>query len=109
MRLVGGYRKYEGHVEINLHVDWGTVCDKHWDLTDADVVCKQLGYRYSASAAHSSAHFGQGTGIIWFENVTCFGSEVHLYDCSNNGVGNHKCDHSMDAGVTCKLNHINIL
>ena len=27
MRLIGGYRKSEGRVEINLHGDWGTVCD----------------------------------------------------------------------------------
>ena len=110
VRLVGGSGSHEGRVEILLHGEWGTVCDDDWDLIDANVVCKQLGYSNGASAIHGSAQFGQGTGIIWFDNVKCTGSEAHLYDCPNDGVGIHNCDHSKDAGVTCKFNNdINIL
>ena len=104
VRLVGGSGSHEGRVEILLHGEWGTVCDDHWDLTDANVVCKQLGYSNGASAAHGSAQFGQGSGIIWFDDVECTGSEAHLYDCLNDGVGIHNCDHSKDAGVTCECN-----
>jgi len=89
-------------VEILLHGEWGTVCDDDWDLNDANVVCKQLGYSMGASAARSSAYFREGSGIVWFDDVQCTGSEAHLYDCLNDGIGIHNCRHTEDAGVTCE-------
>ena len=43
----------------------------------------------------------QGSGIIWFDHVECTGSEAHLYDCPNDGVGIHY----EDAGVTCEYSY----
>ena len=33
-----------GHLEIYNSGQWGTVCDDFFGMTDADVVCKYLGY-----------------------------------------------------------------
>ena len=76
VRLVGGVRKHNslsGRVEVWSNGAWGTVCHHLWDLSDATVVCHQLGYQYVFSAPHSSA-FGRGTGPVWLDNVACTGN-----------------------------------
>ena len=100
IRLVGGATANEGRIEVYLNGVWGTVCDDYWDILDAVVACRQLGYS-SAISAHGSAYFGGGTGAVHYDNVGCNGSEASLADCPHSGVGIHDCGHSEDAGVVC--------
>ena len=79
---------------------WGTICDDSWDIQDARVVCYELGYPY-ALAAPVNAHYGEGTGPIWLDNVQCLGSESGILACMHNGIGNHNCIHSKDASAEC--------
>ena len=89
-----------GRVEIFFDGQWGTICDDAWDIKDANVLCRQLGFQ-KASQAFRGAHHGQGSGPIWMDDVACSGSESHIYDCRHRGWGNHDCTHSRDASVQC--------
>ena len=101
VRLVGGSSYNEGRVEVNYNGEWGTVCDDGWDDTDAGVVCRQLGFESNGMAIRS-AGFGQGSGSIWLDSVTCTGNESTLASCGHLGVGvTRSCRHSEDAGVIC--------
>ena len=87
-------------MEIIYNGTWGTVRSDNWDLNDANVVCRQLGFERALKAINFGA-FGEGTGKIWMRNVRCIGSESSLRDCAHNSWGTHKRGHNRDAGVVC--------
>ena len=107
VRLADGPNSHSGRVEVYTNstggldnAQWGTVCDDYWNILNARVVCRQLGYP-DAMTAQSSAHYGQGTGPILLDNVQCSGNESDILSCVHNGIGYHNCKHDNDASVEC--------
>ncbi|XP_063960749.1 uncharacterized protein LOC129267746 [Lytechinus pictus] len=100
-RLVNGPDNTTGRVEVHYNGTWGTVCDDGWDLNDAHVVCRMVGF-YRASSAPVMARYGPGSGVILLDEVWCRGSENSLEECSKNDYGVHNCVHSEDAGAICE-------
>ena len=53
---MGGNSPVEGRVEIYYNGQWGSICDRDWDMDDANVACRSLGYPGAASAPTGVCH-----------------------------------------------------
>ena len=107
MRLSNDTRPNAGRVEIKIGEQWGTVCDDSWDLQDADVICRSLGYQGAERAlTKGQVTPGNESYPIFFDDVQCDGDEIGIEFCNHNGVGNNNCYHFEDAGVECKIGNV---
>ncbi|XP_028407297.1 deleted in malignant brain tumors 1 protein-like [Dendronephthya gigantea] len=89
-----------GRVEVLYRGQWGTICDHGWNLRNAQVVCRQLGYKDAARPLHGG-QAPSGSGQIWLDDVDCTGTERTIASCSHGGWGLHICGHRKDVGVEC--------
>ncbi|GAB1602923.1 atrial natriuretic peptide-converting enzyme-like isoform X1, partial [Argonauta hians] len=101
IRLADG-QEHTGRVEIKYHNEWGVICDDRWDIADAHVVCRMLGYN-GASKAVPFSNFGAGNANFLLTNVGCFGNETSLLDCPKDPWRQHNCKRHETAGVICEL------
>ncbi|KAK7089640.1 scavenger receptor cysteine-rich domain-containing protein DMBT1-like [Littorina saxatilis] len=101
-RLVNGNRTSEGRLEVMVGGRWGTVCDDSFDINDARVACRMLGYSSSTTpVVKGVAHYGQGTGDVMMDDVSCNGNETNLGQCSFTDSSNENCNHFEDVGIDC--------
>ena len=75
MRLVNRSSPSEGKAEVFHSGSWWQMCSASFDLREANVVCRQLGF-VRAQAVQFSVHI-QDTGVQWM-HVSCSGSEATL-------------------------------
>ena len=86
---------------IYYNGQWGTICDDSWDIDDAHVVCRMLGYPRAIQFTRNSTFGGAKDGPVWLNEVNCTGTESTLAACPHGGWGINDCDHTKDAGVVC--------
>ena len=103
--LDGGGYPNQGRVTLYYNGQWGTVCDDQWDMNDAHVVCRMLGYPKAVAFTSQSTFGGAQDGPIWLDEVNCTGNENTLAACPHGGWGNSDCYHTEDAGVICDFNY----
>ena len=96
IRLSGGQNAHEGHVDVLRNGHWFSVSCTYWDLLEAFVACRQLGY-HTAEVALRQSPFNNTGGPNWMVVGQCTGYEANLTQCSQN-YGSRSC---RNAGVIC--------
>ena len=107
VRLLDGLYRNEGRVEVYWGSDWYVVCDDDWDIRDASVVCRQLGYP-TASEAVLESGFGDGELEILLDEVKCSEYESTLLECDSNDPLDHDCVSNEVAGVVCSIGNVEL-
>ena len=97
VRLVGwGNVTSKGRVEVFTDGAWRGVCGNRWDLNDANVVCRQLGFKGAITSVTSSDRYRSRL----IHDVTCKGNERFLKECDHI-VSTRYCTNNRDAGAVC--------
>ena len=108
MRLGGiGSSDNEGYVEVlGTNGQWGGICDNEFDLDDADVICRMLGFPLASAALVSSIAGGvygtapSGNKFV-LDHLGCTGNETSIFDCSHSGEWKGSCVASDIVRVHC--------
>ncbi|XP_052845540.1 uncharacterized protein LOC128258146 isoform X4 [Drosophila gunungcola] len=105
VRLTGGESPHMGRIEVKANGQWGYVCDDKFGLKDADVVCRELGFKMGAQAVRGSSIYAPPDQDFNYlmDEVECHGNETKLSECPFKGWGIHNCGVDEVAGVICKV------
>ncbi|WAR29395.1 SCAR5-like protein [Mya arenaria] len=91
----------QGRLEVRYDNSWGTVCDDTFEKgirnTNVKVVCRMFGFRECDCVRE--AGLGEGSGVIWMDDVECGGGESSILNCHHRGWGSNNCGHSEDVGI----------
>ena len=102
--MVDGSNQYNGRVEVYTSFDvpenarWGVICADYWNIRNARVVCRQLGY---PDAVGADRRYGRGTRPIWLDDVWCQGDELDILTCRHRGIGVYYCRSYRFATAEC--------
>ena len=80
VRLRGSPSSNMGRVEVYYQGIWGSIYASGWDIKDATIVCRQLGY--TAASLAGSRLFCSSTLPFLFANFRCYGNESALDECT---------------------------
>ncbi len=76
---------------------WRAVCSDSFDMADAQVACRELGYLDVGSLSAMSS----GTSGYWLDEVACTGSENRLSDCPHAPLGSESCSTLQGVRLVC--------
>ncbi|PFX16283.1 Neurotrypsin [Stylophora pistillata] len=98
LRLKTNNSTNSGLVEIYHGGSWEPICYDGWDIHDAFVACRQLGFPGAKSITRETA-----VGVTRsLKKVQCQGGEDTLGECVHNGWSQGNCNYGF-AGVICSV------
>ena len=93
VRLAGINVNYTGRVEVLYKGKWGKICGDKWDMNDAKVVCRQLGFRSALAEFIGIDIKGENVSIA-MSNLACKGDESAWEYCSPTAGDDNCVDHT---------------
>lgn len=96
--MQGTNRSSAGHLEICHKYIWGVICANNWELFEAHVACRQLGFDAERAIRlrpgdlkvwQKAGNYSKGSGPreVWLDNAYCKGTEMELLSCSSKKDG----------------------
>ena len=93
----------KGRVEVFYNGTWRTVCSDsyYWDFTNANIVCRQLGFPGALMTARTSQSRRRASGQreMWFRSK-CEGDETEVTNCYHDRWSSY-CSNRKEAYVRC--------
>ncbi|XP_078342476.1 fibroblast growth factor receptor 1-A-like [Oculina patagonica] len=81
VRLNGANIEYGGRVEVFFKGKWGKICRNKWNIDDAKVICRQLGFKGAVAEFIGSDVKGEDAIPFVMSDVACTGDESELASC----------------------------
>ncbi|XP_066153611.1 uncharacterized protein [Euwallacea fornicatus] len=106
VKLAGGDQPNEGRIEVTVFKKTGYICDDQFEITDANVLCKELGFPLGALEVKGNSHYAKSleekNTLYMMDDIECFGNETSIMQCNFAGWGIHNCADNEIAGVICR-------
>ena len=87
-------------MEVFYRGRWGRICENKWDIKDAQVFCRQLGFK-NALAEFTGYHVDDGRLPFVMSEVSCTGDEPELAYCQRTD-GEVECQGGYGAEALCE-------
>ena len=100
MRLSGASLNYSGRVEVFYRGRWGQICSNKYDIKDAQVICRQLGFK-EALAEFTGSVVEDSKLPFQMSEVSCTGQESELSSCVRTD-GEVDCQGDIGAQALCE-------
>ena len=91
-------------MEVYHNGEWSAVCDDGWNLDDAHLVCRELGFSKAISTRNHGISI-QDVSSICLNNLKCVGTEWTITNCSYKRERIHFF-HRYSGGVKCVSGNI---
>ncbi|KAM4565234.1 scavenger receptor cysteine-rich type 1 protein M130-like [Fundulus diaphanus] len=99
VRLVNSFNHCSGRLELKTNQLWSTVCEKDFDMQDAEVACRELGC--GSPVILQGALFGGEKVPLKRREFHCEGNELALQNCKSSDSARKPCSPENILGLTC--------